>query len=104
MDRMITLPISHYDEGTEIAITQAKSGVSHSVAKKIVKFVRKLRAADVCEFSPTIRASVAIARVYDEGDNDWFEQTCIDILSPKIGKGDKGDVDPAGIIRDLIAS
>ena len=103
MDRMITLPMTHYDEETEIAITQAKAGVSHSVAKKIVKIVRKIRAADVCEFTPTIRASVAIARVYDEGDKDWFEQTCIDILSPKIGKGDKGDIDPAGIIRDLMA-
>jgi nitric oxide reductase NorQ protein len=104
MDRMITLPMSHYDEETEIAITQAKSGVPPKVAKKIVRLVRKLRAADVCEFTPTIRASVAIARVYEEGDDDWFMQACVDILSPKIGKGDLGEVDPVEIIKDLIAS
>ena len=106
MDRMITLPMTHYDEETEIAITRQKAGVSRSVAKKIVTLVQKLRAADVCEFTPTIRADRLreIARVYNKGDKDWFEQTCIDILSPKIGKGDKGDVDPTRIIHDLIAN
>ncbi len=103
MDRMITLPLGHYDKETEIAITQAKSGVSYDVARKIVTLVTKLRDAEVCEFSPTLRASVAIARVYEEGDDDWFEQTCIDVLSPKIGKGDTGAIDPAGIVRDLLA-
>jgi len=102
MDRIITLPMSHYDEETEIAITRAKSGVSHATAKKIVTLVRKLREADVCEFSPTLRASVAIARVFEDGDDAWFNQTCIDILSPKVGRGDKGNVDPAGVIRDLL--
>jgi len=103
MDRMITLPMSHYDEETEIAITQAKSGVSYATAQRIVTLVRKLRAAEVCEFSPTVRACVAIAKVYEEGDNDWFNQTCIDVLSPKIGKGDNGNLDSAAVIHELLA-
>lgn len=104
MDRMITLPMTHFDEETEIAITQARSGTSYEVAEKIVRLVRKIRAAEVCEFSPTIRAAVAIARVYEEGNDEWFTQSCIDVLSPKIGNGDNGDIDPAGVIRDLIAA
>jgi len=103
MDRMITLPMTHYDEETEIAITQAKSGVPYATAKKIVTLVRKLRGADVCEFTPTLRASVAIARVYEDGDDAWFNQTCIDILSPKVGRGNTGNVDPVGVIQDLLS-
>ena len=59
LDRMITISMGQYDEETEIDITQAKSGVSHAMAAKIVRMVRKLRDSDVCEINPTLRSCVS---------------------------------------------
>lgn len=102
LDRMITISMGQYDEETEIDITQAKSGVSHAMAAKIVRMVRKLRDSDVCEINPTLRSCVAIARALEDGDEAWFYQVCTDVLSPKIGKGKQGTSDPAVIIHELM--
>lgn len=102
LDRMITISMGQYDEETEIDITQAKSGVSHTMAAKIVRMVRKLRDSDVCEINPTLRSCVAIARALEDGDEAWFYQVCTDVLSPKIGKGKQGTSDPAVIIHELL--
>lgn len=103
MDRMITLPMSNYDEETEIAITQMKSGIQPDTAKRIVHLVRKLRNAEICEFPPTLRSCVAIGRALDdENDEEWLTQICIDVLSPKIGKINNDNIDSSVIIKEML--
>ena len=102
LDRMITISMGQYDKKTEVEITQAKSGVPYATAEKIVSLVRKLRESDICEVNPTLRSCVAIARALEDGDDEWFSQVCTDVLSPKIGKGKQGDLDPEIIIHELL--
>jgi nitric oxide reductase NorQ protein len=86
-DRMVTLDLDHFDEETEVAITEAKSGLERSDAEKIVCIVRGLREAEVCEFAPTIRGCIMVAKTLKVQNgsigakNDLFRQLCIDILA-----------------------
>lgn len=61
-DRMVTMDLRHFDKNTEIAITQAKSGLDRKDAEKIVNIVRALRDSGKYEFSPTIRGSIMLAK------------------------------------------
>lgn len=61
-DRMVTMDLRHFDKNTEIAITQAKSGLDRKDAEKIVNIVRALRDSGEYEFSPTIRGSIMLAK------------------------------------------
>ncbi|MBE0478211.1 gas vesicle protein GvpN [Candidatus Aerophobetes bacterium] len=85
LDRMITIHLDHHDKETEIAITQAKSGIEKKEAEKIVDIVRKLRCMHENSW-PSIRASIMIARilVLQKGkariDDSIFLETCSDIL------------------------
>jgi gas vesicle protein GvpN len=86
-DRMVTLDLDHFDEETEVAITQAKSGLDRSDAEKIVRVVRGLRESGVCEFAPTIRGCIMVAKALKvqngsvEAKNGPFRQLCLDILA-----------------------
>ncbi len=86
-DRMVTLDLDYFDEETELAITEAKSGLARSEVEKIVRVVRSLRESGVCEFSPTIRGGIMIAKalkVQDgsvEDKSSLFRQLCLDILA-----------------------
>ncbi len=86
-DRMVTLDLDHFDEETEVAITKTKSGLDRSDAEKIVRVVRGLREAGVCEFAPTIRGCIMVGKVLKMQDgsvnatNDFFRQLCLDILT-----------------------
>jgi nitric oxide reductase NorQ protein len=102
LDRMITVNLSYYDEETEIEITQAKSGVSFEEAKKIVRLVRRLRESDLCELTPTLRSCIVIARAVGAMEEGSFRQVCIDVLSPKIGQGKKGDLDSVAVLDDML--
>lgn len=85
-DRMVTLDLDHFDEETEIAITQAKSGIDRADAAKIVRIVRGLRASGVCEFAPTVRGCIMVARAVRirggsiAAGNGLFRQACLDVL------------------------
>jgi len=61
-DRMVTMDLRHFDKNTEIAITQAKSGLLQEDAEKIVNIVRALRDSGEYEFSPTVRGSIMLAK------------------------------------------
>ncbi|MBI2632945.1 MAG: gas vesicle protein GvpN, partial [Parcubacteria group bacterium] len=61
-DRMITIDLNYMDRPTEIAICQAKSGLSREEAAIIVDIVRGLRDSGEYEFAPTVRGAVMIAR------------------------------------------
>ncbi|HBM16040.1 MAG TPA: gas vesicle protein GvpN [Lentisphaeria bacterium] len=61
-DRMITMDLDCFDYETELAITKEKSSVSVKDAKTIVNIVRNLRNSGKCEFAPTIRGCIMIAK------------------------------------------
>ena len=86
-DRMVTLDLDHFDEETEVAITEAKSRLDRADAEKIVRVVRGLRESEVCEFAPTIRGCLMIARALKvqngsvDTKNSLFRQLCLDVLA-----------------------
>jgi len=91
-DRMITMDLDHFDEETEVAITQAKSGLPRKDAEKIVKTVRALRESGACEFSPTVRGAIMIARSltvlngHVKAGSPVFQQVCQDILASETSR------------------
>ncbi len=91
-DRMVTLDLDHFDEETEVAIVQAKSGLSRKDAEKIVKVVRALRESGKCEFAPTIRGSIMIAKSLKvlngraSASSAVFRQVCQDILASETSR------------------
>ena len=90
-DRMITMDVDHFDYDTELAIVQAKSKLSKPNAETIVSIVRGLRESGKCEFSPTIRGCIMIAKTL-KGQNltpsnsDGFLKMCQDILASETSR------------------
>jgi len=90
-DRMITMDVDHFDYDTELAIVQAKSKLSKPNAETIVNIVRGLRESGKCEFSPTIRGCIMIAKTL-KGQNltpsntDVFLKMCQDILASETSR------------------
>ncbi|MFH1141566.1 MAG: gas vesicle protein GvpN [Chloroflexota bacterium] len=92
-DRMVTLDLEHFDEETEVQITQAKSGIEREVAERIVGVARGLRESGLCEFPPTVRGCIMVARALKvqngsiaPGDT-MFRQVCQDILASESSRG-----------------
>ena len=91
-DRMITLDLDHFDEETEVQITQYKSGLANADAAKIIKIVRGLRDSDSYEFAPTVRGSIMIAKTLAvrhasvDRDDPVFRQICMDILASETSR------------------
>jgi len=54
LDRMVTLKLANHDFDTEVAITQAKSGLPWEDARAIVHIVREFRSLGVNNARPTI--------------------------------------------------
>ena len=110
-DRMITMDLEHFDYETEIAITQAKSKLSRSYVEMIVNIVRGLRGSGKCEFAPTIRGSIMIAKTLKvkkltpSRANNVFMQMCQDILASETSRiGSKTNQDRVReIVRELVA-
>jgi nitric oxide reductase NorQ protein len=110
-DRMITIDLDHFDKETEVAITKAKSnGLNPEGVEKIVNVVRGLRRQGRCEFAPTVRASIMIARTLGirnlpvSAKNKEFVKICEDILSSetsRIGRKSRREKVKA-IVRRLI--
>lgn len=108
LDRMITLPLDHYDRDTEIAITASKSGLDPTRAGRVVDVVRLCRAEGHDPHYPTLRASIAIARVLAArgGEaslrNPVFHWACRDILSQASPTEKKGDPTISSAFVDLL--
>ena len=92
-DRMITIDLDYMDRPTEIAICQAKSGVSRKEAEVIVDIVRGVRDSGEYEFAPTVRGAIMIARscrthhgAEIAHNNKVFRQICHDILSSETSR------------------
>ncbi len=91
-DRMVTLDLDHFDEETEVAVTQAKSEIPWAEARAIVRLVRELRASDVCEFAPTVRGCIMVGRslrvrATSIGAGDGvFRELCLDVLASETSR------------------
>ncbi len=86
-DRMVTMDLDHFDYETEVAITQAKSKLPRKEVESIVKIVRGLRESGKCEFTPTVRACIMIAKtmkvegITTRNSNGSFSRMCQDVLA-----------------------
>ncbi len=91
-DRMITMDLDHFDYETEVAITQAKSKLPKKDSEKIVNIVKGLRESGKCEFAPTIRGCIMIAKtlkvqnITPAKSNGAFMQICQDILASETSR------------------
>jgi len=91
-DRMITMDLDHFDYDTEIAITRAKSKLSKRDVEVIVNIVRGLRESEKCEFAPTVRGCIMIAKtlkvqnITPSKSNGTFMQICQDILASETSR------------------
>ncbi|PFG10380.1 MULTISPECIES: gas vesicle protein GvpN [unclassified Marinobacter] len=87
LDRMITIKLDRHDAETEIAITQAKSGLPRIQAQAIVEMVREFRTIGVNNALPTIRACVMLARIVAsrgsvvDASDPLFRQMCHDVMN-----------------------
>jgi gas vesicle protein GvpN len=92
MDRLITLNLGNFDRETEIEIGMSKSGLDREDAEVIVDIVRELRGIGVNNHRPTIRATIAIARIlvhkhaHARLDNPVFQWVCHDVLTTETAK------------------
>jgi len=92
MDRLITLNLGNFDRETEIQIGMTKSGLARGDAEVIVDIVRELRGTGVNNHRPTIRATVAIARIlvhrqaHARLDDPVFQWVCHDVLTTETAK------------------
>ncbi len=92
MDRMITINLGYFDRETEIEIAVAKSGLSRPDVERIVDIVRELRGVGVNNHRPTIRASIAMARILFQSqgsariEDASFRAICQDVLNTDTAK------------------
>lgn len=109
-DRMVTLDLDHPDSETESAITVAKSGLKKEDAGKIVNIVRDLRDSGKCEFAPTVRGCIMIAKTLKlrngsvDAESRIFRDICADVLSSETSRvGSKPSTKKVGeLIEKLI--
>ena len=92
MDRLITIQMGNFDRETEIEIATAQSGVSRGDAEIIVDIVNELRGTGVNNHRPTIRATIAIAKILVHRharaaiDDPVFQWVCHDVLTTETAK------------------
>jgi len=107
-DRMITMDLDYFDYDTELAITQAKSRLSKPHAEMIVNIVRGLRESGKCEFAPTVRGCIMIAKTLKVEKisltDRAFETICKDILASETSRvGSKtNQARVKGVIKGLV--
>lgn len=91
-DRMITMDLDCFDYETEVAVAQARSGLDRACVETIVRIVRGLRESGKCEFAPTVRGSIMIAKslkmqgLTPVQSPEVFLQMCQDILASETSR------------------
>ena len=105
-DRMITIDLDHYDHDTEVAIVHAKSKLPKHDCEAIVRILRQLRDSGKCEYEPTIRSAIMIAKTL-QGDaltiaksNGFFAEICQDILASQTSR--IGSKTNQNIVREYV--
>jgi gas vesicle protein GvpN len=91
-DRMVTIDLDYPDRETEASITAAKSGLGRKDVERIVGIVRDLRESGKCEFPPTVRGSIMIAKTLKvrgctpDAESKVFREICMDVLSSETSR------------------
>jgi hypothetical protein len=110
-DRMVTINLDHFDEETEVAITEARSGTSRQDAERIVQLVRALRGAGNGSCSPTVRACMIIGKVMKirgaraSARDPIFREICLDVLAGGTGnpqRQEQGKKETIAVVEELI--
>jgi gas vesicle protein GvpN len=105
-DRMVTIDLGHFDEETEISITQARSGLERAEAEKIIRVVRGLRECNGWQSTPSVRRCIMVgqaARVRGcavAAADPVFRQMCQDILASEASMS--GDGSEAARTRETL--
>lgn len=106
LDRMITIDIAQFDRETEVAITQARTGITAEEAEKIVDLIREFRKATNCASTPTIRSCIMIGRVlaYQNANSGdlTFGQIVTEVLTRELNPHGKPDKERRDILLRLI--
>lgn len=88
LDRLITIELDHPGRAAEVEITAARANVEREQAEQIVDIVRAVRADNIAEHGPSVRAAIAVAQVVAQQGGDvapddrFFRDICVDILRP----------------------
>ena len=86
LDRMVTILLSGFDQDTEAAITQQRSGLPMAEVERIIALVRAFRDAGLKTSSASVRPAILISRILRvRGGHVYvgdtvFIQTCRDVL------------------------
>jgi gas vesicle protein GvpN len=106
LDRVVTISLKGFDEETEVKITMARAHVPFRTAEKIVRIVRRLRESGLCEYTPTVRSCIMIAKAISQQGitlhSEAFRKVCVDILAPKIGRGRSGDIVAEVLLNEVL--
>jgi len=106
-DRMVTIDLDHYDYDTEVAIVHAKAKLPKHDCETIVRIMRQLRDSGKCEYEPTIRSAIMIAKtlkieaVSIARSNGFFTEACQDILASQTSR--VGSKTNQNIVRGFVA-
>ena len=106
-DRMITMDVDHFDYETEVAITKEKSLLSQDKSTMIVNIVRGLRDSGKCEFAPTVRGCIMIAKTLKvlklspSQSHTRFLTLCQDILASETSR--VGSKTNQKRVKDIVA-
>ena len=88
-DRLVTMDLDYYERDTEVAIAGSRAGLDPDDVVRIVDMVRAFRASGEYDQTPTLRASVMIAKVCATQDicvdaaTPAFVNVCLDVLESK---------------------
>ena len=91
-ERIVTIDLGCFDEGSEVAIVRARSGVAEADARSIVRLVHACRQALGGTDRHTVRSAIVIARVVTQrgavvrAGDPVFEQMCQDVLASETGR------------------
>jgi nitric oxide reductase NorQ protein len=86
LDRMVTIRMGGFDQDTETAITQARSGLPPEEVGRIIVLVRAFRGAGLKTSSASVRPAILISRIlrvrggHACAEDPVFVQTCRDVL------------------------
>ncbi|HQS47509.1 MAG: gas vesicle protein GvpN [Pseudomonadota bacterium] len=98
-DRLATIDVDYPDRAMELAVAAARTGLAEAAAARIIDLVRAFRASGAYQQTPTLRASLMIARVAAQGgfavsvDDPRFVQLCVDALESRIFSGQRADAE-----------
>jgi len=116
-ERLVTIDLDSFDEGSEMAIVTARSGVGAEDARRIVRLVHACRDALGGTDRHTVRSAIVIARVVAQrgasarAGDPVFEQACQDVLASEAGRRGWDGLSPAAVrgrvlelVRDYTAT